>query len=95
MKNKKWLYWLVALLLVAAAGYSVIHVHKAEQANSVKMAKQASIDKKRDQKIAKQKKDQKQRARKPVDWSKPVFDRRISRLDSLSAYQEKERQGLA
>ncbi len=70
MKKQKWLYWLVAVLLVLAAGYSILHVHRAEQANAVKMAREASSASSMNAKNSSLKKDQKKRARHPVDWMK-------------------------
>ncbi|GKS81300.1 L,D-transpeptidase [Ligilactobacillus pabuli] len=70
MKKQKWLYWVVAVLLVCAAGYSFIHVRSAEKTNSVKVAKEMSSASVRDAKISSLKKDQRARQRKPIDWNR-------------------------
>lgn len=70
MKKQKWLYWIVAIILVFAAGYSVIAVHHAERKNAVKMQSDAKIVSKVDRKKARLIADQKARQRDPIDWNK-------------------------
>lgn len=84
------MYWIIALIFVGAAGYSVMFVHRAEQQNAVKMAKQAKRDAKMKKKQSRLKEDQKKRARKPVEWSKSSLTGDYPDLSPYRHYKKKK-----
>lgn len=71
MKKIKWMQWGVAGILVLLAGYSILHVHRAEQKNAIKVERQAKVQKKEDKKVKDLKKEQAKNMRLPIAWDQP------------------------
>jgi len=90
MKKQKWLYWLVAILFVCEAGYSIVAVHHAEQKNAVKMEKADKFNSSVDKKNSSLKADQKSRQRHPVDWQKPSLSGKYPDLSPYYGVKDKK-----
>lgn len=69
-RNKMWLQWLVALILVGGTVSTYFYIHHLEAVKSVKLAKQKKIDEKAAKVNRKMMKKQAQHMERPA-WNKP------------------------
>lgn len=88
MQKRNFFSWIVAVILVVVTVYAAIHVHKAEQANAIKMEKRAQREK-RQKAIQKKLTTQQKKALQDsqnIDWNKPSESLPYPDL-SLTKYQ--------